>query len=210
MIARHLFSLAAGLAVILTVPAAADTCRTEIAALFSGPLDPFQRPPHRQIVQIYDADGTATRLYRNTIESPLKTIAGEPAANFFTMAIDRDLWNGPSETGPWTKNPAQMPDGREATLRRQYAEQRDNLTDTVCHGQTEDGLLHYTYRTQTTPDATGSFFGSLDQIWIDPDTGQIVKFELAEFINPWTEGVSPERHVIAVEFDPTIKVDAPD
>ncbi|MDJ0826283.1 MAG: hypothetical protein QNJ16_12335 [Rhodobacter sp.] len=189
---------------------AADTCRDEIAALYDGPLDPFQRPPHRQIVQQFDAEGNPTRAYRNTVETPLRTIAGEPAAGFFTMAIDRELWNGPSETGPWSKNPAQMPEGREATLRQQYADQRENLTDTVCHGITAEGLVHYSYRTQTNPDATGGFFGSLDQIWLDPEIGQIVRFEMTEFVNPWTEGVSQDRHVIEVEFDPVIQVAPPE
>ena len=198
------------LAALTAAPVLADACRDEIAALYDGAIDPFQRPPHRQIVQVYDADGNPTRQYLNTIETPLRTIAGEPAASYFTMAIDRDLWNGPSPEGPWTQNPAQMPEGREETMRGQYAELRENLTDTVCHGTTADGLVHYTYRTQTNPDDTGGFFGSLDQIWLDPDTGQIVRFELTDFVNAWTEGVSKERHVIEVEFDPTIKVDPPE
>ncbi len=195
---------------LLATPALADACRDEIAALYDRPLDPFQRPPQMQIVRVLDADGNETRVFHNTIETPLRTMSGIPAENWFTLAIDRDMWNGPSEQGPWTKNAAQMPEGREEAMRTAYAQQKVNLTDTVCHGETDEGLLHYTYRTQTDPDATGGFYGSLDQIWLDPESGQIVRFELTEFVNAWTEGVSQERHLIEVVFDPTIKVDPPE
>jgi hypothetical protein len=188
----------------------ADACREEIAALWDGPMDPFQRPPHMQIVQMLDVDGNETRVFHNTVETPLRTIAGERAAGHFTLAIDRDVWNGPSEQGPWTVNAGQMPEGREATMRAQYAQQQANLTDTVCHGADEAGLIRYTYRTQTDKDATGSFFGSLDTVWLDPEMGQIVRFELSEFVNPWTKGVSKERHLIEVVFDPAIKVVRPE
>ncbi len=198
------------LVTVLAAPALADACRDEIAALYDGPLDPFQRPPHMQIVRVLDAEGTETRVYHNTIQTPLRTMSGIRAENFITLAVDRDLWNGPSEQGPWTKNPAQMPEGREEAMRLAYAQQKANLTDTVCHGETAEGLLHYTYRTQTDPDATGGFYGSLDQIWVDPRMGQIVRFELTEFVNAWSEGVSQERHLIEVVFDPTIKVDPPE
>lgn len=190
-------------------PALADACRDQIAALYDGPLDPFQRPPHRQEVQMYDAEGNATRLMSNTIETPLRTIAGETATNYFTMVIDRDMWNGPSPEGPWTSLGMQTPDGREEGLRRAYAEQRENLTDTVCHGTGDDGLIRYTYRTKTDLDANGVFYGGLDTITIDPVHGQIVRFEMTDFVNSWSEGVSKERHDIEVIFDPTIKVTAP-
>ena len=85
-------------------------------------------------------------------DGPLKTIAGVAAENHFTMAIDRDLWNGPSLDGPWTGVDYQFPEGREEQMRAALAQNRANLTDTACHG-TEDGLLHYTWRTQTDKDA---------------------------------------------------------
>ncbi len=210
MNSRHPIRLAAALLALAPISAAADACRDEIAALYDGPLDPFQRPPHMQIVQVYDAEGNPQRVFHNTIETPLRTMSGIRAEKFFTLAIDRDIWNGPSEEGPWTKNAAQMPEGREEAMRQAYAEQKANLTDTVCHGETDDGLIHYTYRTQTNPDATGGFYGSLDQIWLDPEMGQIVRFELTEFVNAWTESASKERHEIEVVFDPTIKVDPPE
>jgi len=194
----------------LTTPALADACRDEIAALFDGPLDPFQRPPHMQIVRVLDAEGTETRVFHNTIQTPLRTLSGIRADHYFTLAIGRDIWTGPSEQGPWTKNAAQMPEGREAAMRTAYAQQQANLTDTVCHGETAQGLLHYTYRTQTDPDATGGFYGSLDQIWLDPDMGQIVRFELSEFVNAWSEGTSQDRHLIEVIFDPAIEVNPPE
>lgn len=207
---RNLIPTLPFLLAMFAVPLHADGCRDEIAALYDGPLDPFQRPPHRQVVQVHDADGNALRQFHNTIETPLRTISGEVASQHFTLVVDRDIWNGPSPEGPWTANPAQMPEGREEAMRTQYAQLRANMTDTVCHGTDADGRISYSYRSQTDKDATGSFFGSHDRIWIDPDTGQIVRFELTDFVNAWSSGVSAERHVIEVTFDPSIKVKRPD
>lgn len=196
------------IAALAALPATADPCKDEIAALFDGPLDPFQRPPHRQVVQVFDADGTQTQTYINTIETPLRTIAGVPGVHL-TLVVDRDVWNGPNLDGPWTPMAGQMPEGREADMRRQQAELRDSLTDTECHGAGTDGRISYSYRSQTQPDATGGFFGSHTRIWIDPGIGQITRFELTDFVNAWTEGVSKERHEIDVEFDSSIKVMPP-
>lgn len=196
----------------LCVPglALADPCKEEIAELFDGPLDPFQRPPHIQTVQIFDATGAEVRVMTNYIETPLRTIAGVPAESYFTMAVDRDIWNGPSPEGPWTANPAQMPEGREEGLRDTYAQLKANLTDTECHGADDAGNLRYTYRSQTDPDPTGGFFGSLDTVTVDAGSGQVIRFEMREFVNAWTDGVSKDRHVIEVTFDPEIRVTPPE
>lgn len=193
----------------MTSPVVADACAAEISALFDGPLDPFQRPPHRQIVTVLNAEGAETGVMLNTVETPLRTIAGQTAHNWFTMAIDREFWNGPTPEGPWTKNAALMPGGRAEQMANATAQQKANLTDTVCHGPDDQGRLRYTYRTQTDPDENGMYFGALETITLDPALGQVVHFELREFVNSWSEGVSTELQMIEVQFDDSIKVDPP-
>lgn len=198
------------LALAAASPALGDACRDEIAALYDGgALDPFARPPHRQTVQQFDANGTPTRTNLNLVETPLRTIAGVNGEQF-TMAIDRDLWNGPTPEGPWTALGYQMPDGREEGLRAGMAQEAENLTDTLCHGTTDAGLVHYTYRTQTNPDAQGMFYGARYDTFVDPASGMPARMEMTEFVNSWTEGVSGERHVIDFEYDPGLRVVAPD
>ncbi|MAQ81817.1 MAG: hypothetical protein CMH12_01135 [Maritimibacter sp.] len=198
-------------ALLLAAPAVADPCLEEIAALFDdgGAMDPFARPPLHQFTQEYDTDGNPTRLNEALFDGPLKTIAGVAAENHFTMAIDRDLWNGPSLDGPWTGVDYQFPQGREEQMRAALAQNRANLTDTACHG-TEDGLLHYTWRTQTDKDATGMFYGGLTDAWVDPDTGLMMRMEMTEFVNSWTEGTDMARHEVRFEYDPSISVTAPE
>lgn len=197
---------------MITLPgiAMADPCLDEVHALFDGPLDPFQRPAHSQTTMIFDESGTQTREMLSLIETPMRTIAGEPSANWFTMAIDHQVWNGPSPEGPWTKTGLEMPPDREDTMRRAHQENKENLSDVTCHGADGSGRIVYSYRTQTTPDATGSFFGSLTTVTYDPGIGQVIEFDQTEMINAWTEGVSGERWVSTVTFDPTIKVTAPE
>ena len=111
-------------ALLLAAPAVADPCLEEIAALFDdgGAMDPFARPPLHQFTQEYDTDGNPTRLNEALFDGPLKTIAGVAAENHFTMAIDRDLWNGPSLDGPWTGVDYQFPQGREEQMRAALAQ----------------------------------------------------------------------------------------
>jgi hypothetical protein len=198
------------LCLALPTLASADACRDEIAALFAGPLDPFQRPAHRQITTVYDPTGTEIRQMLSLVETPLRTIAGQPSQNWFTMAIDQNVWNGPSPDGPWTNAGAQMPSDRADAMKQVLEDQIANLSDTSCHGSDASGLIRYTYRTVTNPDASGSYFGSLDRVTLDPNIGQIVEFDRTEFINPWTEGISMERWLIKVEFDPSIAVNPPE
>ena len=90
------------------------------------------------------------------------------------------------------------------------AQERGNLRDTVCHGATAEGLIHYTYRTQTGPNADGVFYGALHDTYVDPATGMPARMEMTEFVNSWSEGMSMERHVIVFDYDPAIRVSAPD
>jgi len=210
MVPKHLLRCAI-VAGLTAGPVAADTCRDEIAALFDGgALDPFARPAHRQTVEQYDAGGALTRTGLNIFETPLKSIAGEVAAGHFTMAIDRDIWNGRSPDGPWEKLGVRMPEGREADLRTAMAQEAANLTDATCHGATSDGQIHYSYRTRTDPNADGMFYGALHDTFVDPSTGLPVRMVMTEFVNSWSDGVSQDRHVITFDYDSSITVSVPD
>lgn len=193
----------------LAAPAWADACRDEIAALHDGPLEPLNRPPHKQITTVYDPDGSVVYDLVSLVKTPLRTISGQESANWFTMAIDRDVWNGPSLDGPWTANAAQMPEGREAQMRQLTLDFKANLSDTVCHGPDESGNPRYTFRTQSNPDATGAFFGSLDTVTLDATSGEAIRFERTEFVNSWTEGVSMQVWVSENIYDATITVSPP-
>ncbi len=198
-------------ALCLALPsgAMADACHDEIKALFVGPLDPFQRPPHRQITKVFDAQGNEIREMLSIVETPMRTIAGQPSANWFTMSIDDKVWNGPSVKGPWTDTGALMPADRDMAMQRTNIELAENLTETQCHGPDETGLIGYTYRSVTDPDANGGYFGSLDRIKLDPERNQIVEFDRTDFISSWAPDVSKERWLITVEFDPLITVSPP-
>lgn len=187
-----------------------DTCRAEIVALFQGPLDPFQRPPHKQMTTAYGSDGTVLFELLSHVETPLRSIAGQPSANWFTMVIDEEMWNGPSVDGPWTLNAAKMPAGRDAQLKQVTQDNIENLTDTACHGASSDGHVRYTFRTKSNPDAAGTFFGALYTITFDPGSRQVIRFEQTDFINSWSDGVSKDRWIIDVVFDPTLTVRPPE
>lgn len=204
--------LAATLALTQPFAAAADACRDEIAALYDGggALDPFARPPHRQKVQDFDADGAEIRATLNLFETPMRTIAGVPDDSQFTMAAGRDLWNGPSPEGPWQKLDFQMPEGRDDAMRAALVQERANLTDTACHGAEADGLLHYTYRTRTDPDTNGVFYGALNDLWIDAETGHPMRMEKTESIASWFDGVAQGRQVIVFEYDDSIRIVTPE
>ncbi len=192
-------------------PAIAADCRDEIVALFDdgGAMDPFARPPHRQTVYQYDANGQETRVGLNIFEDPLRTIAGVVAEGHFTMAIDADIWNGPTPEGPWTKLDYQMPADRGDAMRRATGQNAANIEDPECFGD-EGGLTKYAFRTQTDPDETRGYFGAHYTVWIDPDPGRAMRIEMTDFVNSWTEGVSKERHDIRLEYDATIRVLPPE
>jgi hypothetical protein len=203
------FILALGLS-LAPLPALADPCTEEIAALFSGgAMDPFARPPHRQEVTEYDEAGTETRRNLNIVETPLRTIAGVNGEQF-TLAVDRDLWNAPAPEGPWTPLGYQMPEGREAAIRASAEQHAANLSETACHGADAEGLLHYVYRSRTDEDASGNYHGGLYEIRVNPGTGRVERMEITDFVNAWTEGVSRARHEIVFTYDDTIRVTPPE
>jgi len=195
------FGLSAG-------PAWADACREEIAGLFlGGVMDPFARPPHVQYVEERDADGATIRENINYFETPLRTIAG--ASGNFTLAIDTDIWNGPSPEGPWSSLGTMLPIDRGEKLVVMNEQQAANVSDTTCHGTTDEGVK-YSFRSTTDPDENGVFFGAMHHAWIDPDSNLITRLEMTEFVNSWSEGVSTDTHVIRFEYDPNLKVMAPE
>ena len=190
--------------------AVADACRDEIVALMQGVLDPMNRPPHIQTTVVYNPDGSVKWDLVSLVETPLRTISGQPSSNWFTMAIDTQVWNGPSAEGPWTASAAGMPEGRAEAMAEDQLEMIASLTDTECLGPDDAGNTRYVYRAQTMPDETGAYFGSLDTVTVDAASGQVILFDRTEFVNSWSEGVSMERWVSEVVFDDAVKVNPPE
>jgi len=211
-----LFSLlAAGLLVTAPGLATAQDCIAQVRALWAegGPLDPYQRPPHRHVNTVRDATGAVTRVFTSIIETPLRTVAGIPGTHM-TLAIDNEVWTGPGETGPWTAQPGFDHDRRAAHLADQ-AQRQANLEDVACHGTVErDGsaYLSYGYTTRTDPNEEmgGAWYGSTDTVFIDPETGQVMIWEMGEFRSSWAPEPDGETHEIVYEYDPALRVVRPE
>lgn len=209
-------TLAAAAVAILAAPAAqADPCRDEIAALYDGgTLDSFARPAHRQTKRVYSPEGDLKYTFDAVIESPLAIRSGVQGSGNYMMAIGNRTWMGPGLDGPWTQS-MDMPGDMEAAQRQVVASQQANLTETECPGLTErDGKTYLTYRFRTrtdpNPDRGDSWWGSLDTVFLDPDTKQVVVWELSEHVSSWSPEMNREVHVIEFDYDTDIAVTPPE
>ncbi|MEQ9258209.1 MAG: hypothetical protein RIG84_03830 [Roseovarius sp.] len=216
---REFSKLSALLAICLAVSPAAVAeeaeCLEEVRALWAdgGPFDAYQRPPHRNTNTMYDAAGNVTRVFDSIIETPLRTMAGIEGTHM-TLAIDNRIWTGPGSEGPWTPQP-DMEGDRRAGHAEDRAQRQANTTDAACHGMVEhEGAtyLSYGFTTRTDPsEATGgTWFGSTDTVYIDPETRQVMIWEMGNFVYSWAPEPNGERHVIVFEYDPAIKVNPPE
>lgn len=207
--------LAASALIGLPGIALSEECLDEVRALWNegGPLDPYQRPPHRNTNTVRDADGNVTRVFDAVIETPLRTIAGVRDTHM-TLAIDNDVWTGPGVEGPWTPQQGFTGD-RRAGHEAQRLQLQANATDIVCHGMVErDGAtyLAYGYTSKTDPDEAmgGSWFGSTDTVYLDPESRQVMIWEMGNFKSSWAPEPNGETHSFVYEYDPTIKVTRPE
>jgi hypothetical protein len=205
---------AIGMMVVGATTALADSCRDEIAALYDGgTLDSFARPRHRQIKRVYSTDGDLKFVFDAVIESPLAIKSGVRESGQFFMAIGNKTWMGPTLDGPWTAS-TDMPGDMEAAQRQVVTSQQANLEETECLGTTErDGSTYLTYRFRTktdpSPERGNSWWGSLDTIWLDPETRQVAVWELTEHLSSWAPDLNMDKHVIEFEYDPEISVSPP-
>lgn len=208
--------LIAAFALCLVIPAqsSADACHDEIAALFDGgPLDAYQRPPHRHEKQVLDASGTLTHTFTSIVQTPLRTISGLKGGDM-TLAIDDDTWTGPSPDGPWTVSENNMPKDREPWHRAMQAQQAKNLSATECPGMVElDGQqylkYHFSTKTDPNPDMNNAFFGSTDTVYIAPDTMQVMRLEQTGLFSSWLPEPGKDTYVTSFTYDPAIAITAP-
>jgi len=189
-------------------------CLDEVKALYANELNAYDRPPYRAVKIYYDVDGNKKSGFDHIVETPLRTISfvhGGSAA----LTIDRDAWTGPTSEGPWTKSAANFPKDRRETHERIARESIANMTDAKCGGSVEiDGkpLLHFGFTTKSDPDPeqNGQWFGAKEDVYLDPDSKRVMRWEQANFISSWSKDISRERTVQTFEYDETIKVNPPE
>lgn len=196
--------------------ALADTCRDEIAAMYdTGPLDPRTRPPHAHENEVRAPDGSLTRVFETRIESPLRSVSGVQGSGLYALVIENRSWTGPTIDGPWAENPNRLPDNRAALADRMRIQQQANLDDVACPGLVDvDGAellnVQFVTRTDPDPDMGGAWFGAKNSVFIDPDTQRVMRWEMTDFRNSWSDGVSRETHKIVYRYDDAIRLVAPD
>lgn len=199
----------------ISQPALADDCTAQIAAMFAGgPLDAYQRPPHRHEKQVADATGNVSITYQSIVETPLRSIFGIKDGAM-TLAIDDDTWTGPGPDGPWTPSENNMPKNRKPWHQAMQAQQVKNLTATDCvDGVMLDGhtwnMVRYSSKTDPNPDMNNAFFGSTDTAYIDPETLQVMLLEQTGFFSSWLPEPGTDTHTTRFTYDPAIKITAPD
>ncbi|WP_102107351.1 hypothetical protein [Oceaniglobus roseus] len=190
-------------------------CLAEIRALFDGPLDPFRRPPFRQVQESYSPDGTLVSTSDTIVESPVRQISGVRGSGQYMLMIGRDAWMGTSPEGPWTPMGQMMTEDMEAAQRQVPQSMAANLTEVDCPGLTEtpEGpRLVYRYRTKVDPHPArgNSWWGAKEEVWLDPGTRLPVRWETTEHVASWQEGMTMDRNVSTLTYDDALKVPDPE
>lgn len=202
-------------ALAMSEPAFADECTAEIAAMFEGgPLDAYQRPAHRHEKQVSDAEGNITLTFQSIVETPLRTISGVKGGDM-TLAIDDDTWTGAGPDGPWASSQNNMPKDRKPWHLALQSQQAKNLTDTECfESVTFEGVnynvVRYSTKTDPNPEFNNAFFGSTDTAYIDPASKQVMRLEQTGFFSSWLPEPGKDTHTTVFNYDPLVKVSAPE
>lgn len=203
------------MALVVPQPAIADACLDEVRDLFRNEMDAFNRQPYVSVKTVFGEDGSEQLVFDNIVENPLETISGNRGGPF-GLVVDREVWTGPTQKGPWTPSPTppSFPDDRKASYDAQSAQMLASMGDAVCHGEVElDGaqFIHYEYSVHPPEDKTALPYWAAERnkIWIDPQTRQAARWEQTDFQVSFLEGISKERHVFVFEYDETIRVDPP-
>lgn len=211
---KALLTAATAVYALASQPTLADDCKSQIAAMFmGGPLDAYQRPPHRHQKQVTDVDGNVSITYQSIVETPLRTISGIKGGAM-TLTIDDDTWNGPGPDGPWVSSENNNPKNRKSWHNAMQAQQSKNLTATECtDGVTLDGntfdIVRYSSKTDPNPDMGNAFFGSSDTVYIDPETKQVILLEQTGFFSSWLPEPGKDTHTTRFTYDPNVKITAP-
>ncbi|MDQ2095786.1 hypothetical protein [Rhodalgimonas zhirmunskyi] len=191
-----------------------DPCTRDIRALYEGgALDPFAQPPYRYETTVFNEDGSTRFEFVTVFDTPLKSMSGLKGQNM-TLAIGRRTWTGPSPDGPWTETPNQLPEDLAAFHKANRDQLAANLRDTACPGLVEvEGKprLRYDFTTQTdpNPDQGGTYFGASYSVFIDPDTGHLMRQEQTGPFAHYQPQPGTERWVMVYSYDPAISLSAP-
>ncbi len=200
-------------AVLAPLSAMADPCEDEVQEVFQTSLYSYDRPPYRSEKSVYDAQGALQHVFVSSVETPLRTLSGVKGDSM-ALVIDRQVWTGPSATGPWTEAPSNFPADRKAAHDKAFAQQLANLDEIECNGLVEmDGvsLLSYSFSTQTDPDPDqgGLYFGERSTVYLDPETRRVMRWEQTDFTTPWMTEPDAALHVTVFTYDPELTVTPP-
>lgn len=195
----------------LPAAAQADACRDEIAALFDGgALDPFARPNRREVSVAVHPDGSISPVSDVIWDGVTRSVNCTPAG--CAMAIGNRAWSGPGPEGPWTYAGESLSGDIEALTRKVGADMAANLAGAACPGEAiieGRNLRLYRYRTQTNPNAWGSWWGGLYTAFVDIDSGRLLRLEQAEGVASWAPKPSADVQVTTVTYDETIHIEEP-
>lgn len=187
-----------------------EKCLAEVKALFSNEFNAYNWPPYKSVRIHTDATGKKTAGFDNVVETPLRTISlthGSKAA----LAIDQQIWVGPTVNGPWKKSPNNFPKDRQKIHAMQHAQSLKNMTDAKCEGEVElngKKLMLYKYSTKTDPikERANMWFGGTDAIYYDPKSRRVMRRVQTDFINSFTKGKSKDVITEDFTYDPEIKI----
>lgn len=200
---------------LLPAPGLADDCRDHVAALFDGgALDPFATPPHALETTTYGPDGVVRYVYHGRIETPVRMVGGIDGGTM-ALIVGNDSWMGPSLDGPWTAAPNMVPADHEGFVRTQTAQKVANLDRVDCAGVVDlDGAprekLEFFTKTDPNDAVGGAWFGGMNTVYIDPETGQVARWDTYDSVAHYQADPSPDRQVSLRRYDAEISVNAPD
>lgn len=200
---------------LAATPALADDCKTRIAAMFDGgPLDAYRRPPHRHEKQVLSASGAVQFTFASVVQTPLRTISGIKGGDMM-LAVDDRTWTGPTADGPWTETASNFPPDRATLHATMRAQQAANLTDVSCPGLVDvNGTIlenvRFSTRTDPNPDMSDAFSGSSNSVYIDPDSQQVMRWDMTGLFSSWLPTPGTDLHITRFSYDPTIRVDPPE
>lgn len=209
-----IFRLSVALLACLSIsaPAAAESCRDEIAALFKGgALDPFMRPARREVTMRVMPDGSETLVTDVEWEAVTRSIS-ESGGTFY-LVYGTTMWSGPSRDGPWMNTGSPLPEDFEEMTRQMADQNAANITEAQCPGTVDlDGrtVIQYSYRTRTDPNRHGSWFGGHYTAYIDPESGRLERLEIRDPVSSWAPDPAPHTDITTVTYDPTIQITRPE
>ncbi|CTQ53825.1 hypothetical protein LP7551_02354 [Roseibium album] len=208
--------IAISILTLLPFNAQANDCFDKISKMFdAGPLDPFVRTPHSLTNTVTDADGNFLRKFQTRWQTPSRSVSGVEGSGYFALVINSDTWTGPTLDGPWTKAPNSLPDDHMEERRRQHEQQRANLSNTECSGETEiDGskydVVSFVTRTDPNPQMQDMWFGARHKVFIEQTTGKVSIWKSTDFVSSFAPELSKEMQVQVFTYNETLVIPDPE